>query len=272
AIFYYYEDTDYCLRLWLEGFEVGVAPSSVLSHKLSISPGGTPPLKAYLNERHRIRLALKHLPAAELARWCLHRLKGRGGGPRLLPLRSVLPLWAYNLAHLPGVLRFRRRYRVGLGNAPWHSLLEPDWGPRELPLPNFRPAAVACCPRDRIEAAIDGELWRYGAHAPESFGPGTTAQWLDGDSAIDVFLSGRCRQLCARLYAPQSPTSATVYLRIEDSGGRTAWRGELQLAREGWLQPEWDCDLPAGRCRLFVAGSSRLVSAGGLRRRLLVAY
>jgi GT2 family glycosyltransferase len=272
AIFYYYEDTDYCLRLWLEGFEVGVAPAAMLSHKLSISPSGAPPQKVYLNERHRIRLALKHLSLPELARWAFHELTGPGGGPRVLPLPSVLRMWAYNLAHLPSVLRFRRRYAGRIPAPAWRPLLAPDWGPRELPLHNFRPAIAACCPRDRIEAAIDGELWRYGAHPPELFGHGTTAQWLDGDAAIDVLLSGPCRRLAARLYAPPSPVALQVHLRLEDRGGRAVWRDELRLTREGWTQPDWDCDLPAGRYRLFVQGNARLVSAGGLRRRLLVAY
>jgi GT2 family glycosyltransferase len=266
AFFYYYEDTDFCLRLWRAGLPVGVTPLARLDHKLAASVGKASPAKAYLTERHRVRLGLKHLRASEWMLWLAHELKHRSGGARQLPLRAIPRLWAYNAAHLPSVLAFRRHDRRLQRSRQWHRLVDPSWGPRELSLHNLRPAPSGCRPRDRVEATLNGEDWRYGVHATTHVA-GRGAQWIDGDAAIDLELTAAARRVTAHVFVPEA-ARGSAHLRLEHEN-RVAWRGELPLDDSGWRQPTWEADLGPGSYRLFVQGEPHLSHDN---RRQLVAY
>jgi GT2 family glycosyltransferase len=147
----YYDDVDYGTRLWRAGYRVSVAPDAWIDH--GVAPGSDSARKRLLCERHRMRVVLKHAPAATLARWGaveLRSLRTASPAGRRRKLRS----FAWNARHLPSALAARRRLRT-TQPAP-ERLLDESWGdgfPVGVPL-RVSPAPESA--RDGIDMA-DGD-------------------------------------------------------------------------------------------------------------------
>lgn len=127
SFFLYCEDTDLALRGHWAGWRCLYVPEARVAHRYSASAGAASPLKAYLVERNRLRMALRCLPWAWLAwlppaslwRYACHAMAlGTGRGKTGAFARQhpawLLP-WLALKAHLallrdlPGLLRQRRR-------------------------------------------------------------------------------------------------------------------------------------------------------------------
>ena len=129
--FLYCEDSDLGLRAQWAGFGCVYVPSALVHHRYSHSAGRASPLKAYLVERNRLRLAAKTFPAnmlwrvpgAALVRYlghlasigsgagAAHEFSRSSGGPLTLAwyvLKAHLAL----LPALPSLLAARRRIRA----------------------------------------------------------------------------------------------------------------------------------------------------------------
>ncbi len=68
SFFLYCEDSDLALRGHWSGWRCLYVPQAIVEHRYSISAGGASPLKAYLVERNRLRLAVRCLPWTWLLR------------------------------------------------------------------------------------------------------------------------------------------------------------------------------------------------------------
>lgn len=116
--FAYFEDMDFCLRVWDETkLKVIYAPGAIVYHKFSASTAGACHFKAVLYMRNQYRILLKHFPVIHLWRQGLpflsHRWKRMWEGKRTLsPEVSWLELGAMTrftlLLPLIPLLRFGR--------------------------------------------------------------------------------------------------------------------------------------------------------------------
>lgn len=67
--FAYYEDVDFCIRVWKEThFRVEYVPESVIYHKFSASVSEESFLKKYLMLKNQYRIFFKHFPLSEIAK------------------------------------------------------------------------------------------------------------------------------------------------------------------------------------------------------------
>ncbi len=116
-----YEDADLGWRVNLLGYKVIYAPASLAYHRRgSTIVRGTLRAK-YELERSRLRTMIKNYEAktlwgnaAGLARFKLLRFNRHPAGPnqpRLALAVSALAAWAWNILHIPGTLKERRRIR-----------------------------------------------------------------------------------------------------------------------------------------------------------------
>jgi GT2 family glycosyltransferase len=127
SFFLYCEDTDLALRGHWAGWRCLYVPEAVVEHRYSVSSGQASPLKGYLVERNRLRLAVRCLPWSWLVRApfasmirYFHHLgmltagKGKAGAFVRQNPAWLLP-WLVVKAHLallrdlPRLLRERRR-------------------------------------------------------------------------------------------------------------------------------------------------------------------
>jgi len=127
SFFLYCEDTDLALRGHWAGWRCLYVPEAVVEHRYSATSGHASPLKAFLVERNRLRLAVRCLPASwlALAPWAalvryihhLHALLVQRGKASAFAQRNpawLLP-WLVLKAHLallrdlPRLWRERRR-------------------------------------------------------------------------------------------------------------------------------------------------------------------
>ncbi len=129
SFFLYCEDTDLALRGHWAGWRCLYVPQAVVEHRYSASAGAASPLKAYLVERNRLRMAVRCLPwswllrapFASLVRYLHHLGALRGERSRTAGFvreHSVWQLpWLVVKAHLallrdlPRLLMQRRRVR-----------------------------------------------------------------------------------------------------------------------------------------------------------------
>jgi GT2 family glycosyltransferase len=115
--FAYFEETDLCWRLWLAGWELGFAADARVRHKLGATAGGLPSeFVQFHSFKNRVCTLAKNLGPLRLA-WMLpyhlslcvalagwYSLRGQ---PRLGG--AILRALAWNITHLGGTLRKRRR-------------------------------------------------------------------------------------------------------------------------------------------------------------------
>jgi GT2 family glycosyltransferase len=271
ALFVYYEDVDFCLRLWLAGTGVGVAPRAVLYHKISGGHDRARPRRHFLSERHRLRLALKYLAAREWPSWLKH--EGRGGllDHRRFGRRALAALWAYNLLHLPSALAFRGRHRSNPALVTLRGSLDADWGMPVLPGHNLRPIGASATPVDGLDSRGDADAWLYGTYPTESLPDGEAIQWLDGDAATEVRLTRAVRRVSARLLPPPDGDGAGFQLRLR-TAERDTWAETVRIGTGGWHETSWACAVEPGLYRFHVQGAPRLVEGPGGPRKLLVGY
>lgn len=117
TFFAYFEETDLCWRLWLSGWEVGLAPTARVQHDVGATSSAlSPAFVQFHSYKNRIRTLLKNLGPLRLA-WMLpfhvvlcmclvfwYLVRGRAAISRGI----AHALW-WNLTHLGGTLRERRR-------------------------------------------------------------------------------------------------------------------------------------------------------------------
>ncbi len=114
AYWAYFEETDWCARALIAGWDLLYVPEAVVAHKERGST--TADFLLYQITRNRLRFALKNFDRSALPRFALHYAYDlartlarhlRDGRPRdnLLVARAV----AWNLRHLPATLAARRR-------------------------------------------------------------------------------------------------------------------------------------------------------------------
>jgi GT2 family glycosyltransferase len=175
AMFMYHEDVDLGWRIWLSGKRVVVCRDSVVLH----AHGGSVPAdrgrrwKDRLGAQHVLRSVLKNraragLPAALLD---LARLWARNAA-----VRHALGALSWNLLHLPGTLRERRRVqrarRLGdldLAGLGLLSRCETPPAPPQRPRIGPGRAAPDLIPSDLLRPGYHSALGRLGAgwHARE---------------------------------------------------------------------------------------------------------
>jgi len=84
AFYLYFEETDWCLRVWQAGYRILAVPSSVVWHEVSATLGQTSPLIDYYMLRNHLRFICRHWSGAARL-----RLLGR------TVLQNVLTIAAY---------------------------------------------------------------------------------------------------------------------------------------------------------------------------------
>jgi GT2 family glycosyltransferase len=126
SFFLYCEDTDLALRGHWAGWRCLYVPEARVEHRYSASAGEASPLKAYLVERSRLRVAVRCLPWSWLARAPLasvarywHHVRALRGQSRAAAFARRHPAWLLPwlvvkahlalLRDLPALLRQRRR-------------------------------------------------------------------------------------------------------------------------------------------------------------------
>ena len=187
----YYDDVDYGVRVWREGYRVLVAPDAWIDH--GFAGAGDPAHKRLLCERHRMRVVLKHASARTLARWAAHEARAFRAAPsprRVLKLRAM----AWNARHLPSVLSSRRRLR----RAPEvpDRLVEPSWGdafPAGVPLRLTPRPEAAGNAIDMADAVSEGQLL-YGWFPAEHV-DGRSYRWAGERAAALVTLKAPGKRL-----------------------------------------------------------------------------
>ncbi len=179
AMFMYHEDVDLGWRLWLSGRRVVACRDSVVRHALgggSLSERGRA-WKERLGIRHNVRSLLKCYEPGPLARslvdlvrlWARHRAIGQAAGAI-----------AWNVWHLPGTLRQRRRVQRG------RRISDAALAARGLISAAALPPAPPDPPRpgaggDSVDL-LESSLLRPGAHsALGRLGPGWHARRRDAE-------------------------------------------------------------------------------------------
>jgi GT2 family glycosyltransferase len=118
--FAYFEESDLCWRLWIAGWRVGFVADARVLHRLGATASTLPtPFVQFHSFKNRICTLLKNLGPARMA-WMLpyhlalcfglaawYALRGRGA-LALAILRAI----AWNVTHLAGTLRERRRIQT----------------------------------------------------------------------------------------------------------------------------------------------------------------
>ena len=245
----YYDDVDYGIRVWRAGLRVVVAADAWVDHGVaggalaSGAPGdgtplggGAPPERAgsgrrpLLCERHRARVVLKHAPASELRAWSGHELHSARRASPTVRGRKLRAL-AWNVAHLPSVLAYRRAH-AGARAVP-ERLLEDSWGdafpagvpPRVHPQPELAGELL-----DASGQAADG-LLPYGWFPPEG-SDGRSYRWATTRAAALVRLERPVRLVRLDFrHVPVDLGGVEVELRSLGSAdpAETVWRTRL-----GW--------------------------------------
>ena len=188
----YYDDVDYGMRLWRAGYRVAVAPDAWIDHGFG-QAGGESAEKQMLCERHRMRVVLKHAPAASLASWAAH--EARGAGRAAWPRRAQkFNAMAWNARHLPSVLSGRWRTR----KAPPvpDRLVDPSWGDG---FPAGVPPPLTPCP-ERAGSSIDMDNSGSEAQLIQGWFPveqvdGRSYRWAGVRAAALVHLETPARRL-----------------------------------------------------------------------------
>jgi len=111
----YFEETDYCYRARVKGFETVYAPQSKATHLFSSKEWQADPIKHYANQyQSRYRFVSKHFDASELAAFFASEAEAiaeeiyfEHGVGRIVAARHTLRV-------LPGIIRQRQ---AGLGDA-----------------------------------------------------------------------------------------------------------------------------------------------------------
>jgi GT2 family glycosyltransferase len=236
AIRNYYDDTEFCLRVWRAGWRVVVADRAWIDHDFGplTRPG---PRKQLLCERHRMRVVLTHRPARALPGWALREwgeLRRASSPTRELKLAAM----RWNLARLPGVLRARRR----LHGAP------------QPPARLFRDARGAGPEQVEHEGAL-----LYGWHGSErdELGP---FRWSGRHGALRVRVPRRGSTLRVRYRLPPWPVgeAAVTLLGVEPAREAPAWSAPLCAPPDTWHEEAHDLDVPEGEyVLLFTVGRAR---------------
>jgi GT2 family glycosyltransferase len=106
ALFIYYEDTDFSLRIWKAGGRIAYAPRAVVDHVQAASAAHEPDAwHAFLYARNRVRLLWKHADSpGGLGRLAAAICGGAGIASVLLPFRpavarSIFRGLGWNLSH-----------------------------------------------------------------------------------------------------------------------------------------------------------------------------
>jgi len=141
SFFLYCEDTDLGLRARWAAWECLYVPDAVVEHRYSHSAGRASELKAYYVERNRLLLAMKNLPALDLAAvpfysaaryfWhAVYALEGRGKAAEFGRSSAAgrLPLLVFRanfalLARIPALWRERRKMKRRLTSKQFRRLI-----------------------------------------------------------------------------------------------------------------------------------------------------
>jgi hypothetical protein len=162
----YYDDVDYGTRLWRAGYRVAVSAYAWIDHG---GTAGDSARKRLWCERHRMRVVLKHAPAAKLRHWSAMEVRSLLEAPasvRIQKLRSI----AWNLRHLPSALASRRRLRFA-ERIP-DRLIVASWGdgfPAGMPL-RLSPAPSGAGPSIDADDAHSERQLLHGWFPPERVG------------------------------------------------------------------------------------------------------
>lgn len=142
--FTYYEDFDFSIRTWWNGYKVNFVPQAVVYHKYR--PFRKDILNEYIDHRNRLRLMLKNMSFLTLG-WMLPKslysdIKSiyrhlRGKRLRLVYYRFKALIW--NLIMLPDTLirRVKIQMKRVVGDKPTIFMLERIRRIIEAPLPNY---------------------------------------------------------------------------------------------------------------------------------------
>jgi GT2 family glycosyltransferase len=117
-IVHYYEDAEFCTRLWRAGWRVRLAPAAWVDHGFGQSWTGGP--RHMLSELGRIRTMLTHMSALAMPRWLAAEALWLVIPTSVRELRRTA--WRWNLRHLAGTLAARRRW-AGAPPVPRYLLL-----------------------------------------------------------------------------------------------------------------------------------------------------
>jgi GT2 family glycosyltransferase len=236
AMFMYHEDVELGWRLWLTGRKVLVCRDSVVYHHFGGTPVSADRLawRERLGMRHNLRTLISHYSAKTLLRalvgvakvWYRHRAFGQ-----------AVAVLAWNLGHLPGTLKRRRRLqrrRVLSDRELLSSLISPAAFPPPAPeLARVPP------PRERDDLIASSVLLPGQHSALGRLGPG----WYARERHPDGWWRWSCGQALATLRVQplvsgellasvQLPIGAheTAAVELEVNGARA----RFELAGERW--------------------------------------
>lgn len=265
----WYEDVELGIRLWKLGYRVAVAPNAWVDHDMGHSDQYLPD-RNYMCERARIRNALKYFPARRLPEW-LAREGGMLSRHRSPGHCMVLAkAWAWNLAHLPSVLRWRAKFSFK-PKAFW-DLLDPSWGEFPPPVPNngrYRPDPARASERLVLDGADDEHRLNFGWYWAEREGS-LGYRWTHEQASAFFSFRSPVRTCSIALRAPNCAQSIGVVIRrlgeIEP-----ALRTALSCRTTSWGTKRLRCELGPGLYEMLLLTPAAFKDELGRRLGLAVS-
>jgi hypothetical protein len=188
----YYDDVDYGIRVWRNGYRVVVAADACIDHDFN-PDGSDSSRKQLLCERHRVRVVLSHAPVKVLPRWTVNEARALLGASADRRKRKQQAL-AWNAWRLPSMLT--RRHRLRRTPPAPDRLVAPTWGnafPVHITTPAMpRPALLT----DRIDmASADSEAHLIHGWFPTERLDGRCHRWTEKYAAALIELKSRAMRL-----------------------------------------------------------------------------
>ncbi len=282
AFFAYFEDVDFCLRVWDEtDFRILYTPEALIYHKFSASTAGNARAKALLYTRNQYRLMLKHFRITHLWRtapgFLLHRWHHLVEGKKALS-QEVSWLELLFMARFVGgvaVLPLTRLARA-LAKGPkrqerfWPMLVPEACLPREesfhsdhtKKVASAREAALVASPTRRLtmgvnDFALSGDWSVLGGEAPRR-------RSLMGRAACFLEIPEGESYLQVHAFADTAAAQGLLWAFVDGSG----WG--CRRLRPGWCTYHYRIDSRAGGKTAEVALEARNAKGAGLPGRVSV--
>ena len=248
---YSYDDTDYGIRVWRAGWRVVLADRAWIDHGHGQTAYDSPH-KAFLCERHRVRVVLKHWPIGELPRWLWHEARAfrtASSYRRTLKLAAI----RWNLRRLPELVSARWRLRGALRLPA--SLVVPSYAEgvetRSLPAP-CSPRPAEACDAVRIDAPAHDAALLWGWYDIER-DDGAPYRWSARHAAVYLRIVEPAHAVHLRYRVSPWPVGAVTIALYETERFTIAWTLTLPESPEVWRDERYAAELSSGEYILVFA-------------------